>query len=44
MFVVNHDVLILSINTYFDIEDLSFFVDNESSFKSEELPPSRIDT
>ena len=44
MFGVNHDVLVFTINTSLDVKDLSSFIHNEGSFKSEELPPSRVDT
>jgi len=44
MLVVNLDVLIFSINTTLDIKDLALFVDDESTVKSKELPPSGVDT
>jgi hypothetical protein len=43
--VVDHDVSLFSISVevlVLNFNYLSFFVDNESTFISEELPPSRV--
>jgi hypothetical protein len=44
MFVVDHDVLVLTIDSSLDIQDFTLLVDDEWSLVSEELPPSRVDS
>jgi hypothetical protein len=43
MLVVDHDILVLSIDTSLDIKDLVVVIDDESTLSSEELPPSGCD-
>jgi hypothetical protein len=43
MLVVDHNILVLSIDSTLDIKDLVVVIDDESFLSSEELPPSGCD-